>query len=382
MVNTVDYIIAGGGISGLLLANEMANSSWFDNKQILIIDQFVKSTNDRTICYWSKDQLAPDYVSKSWKHFNFYNYEGEHKLLDTDPYEYCMIRSADFYNHVHYKIDQKSNITLITDKIIDLVEMDDGMVLKTEESNSYKCKHLFKSFITDELDFTKDHHVLQHFKGIFIETEESCFDPNHIHFMDFRTDQSPGTCFFYVLPTSDRHALVELAVFSDEVWEDIKYDQTIEAYISAHLTQSKYSIQETEFGVIPMTTYNFSAHDTKRITNIGTSGGTVKPSSGYSYTRSLRHCKAICQALISGKEPQIAQRIFSKKYKWFDQVFLNVILSNKLSGAEVFDQLFAGTKAERILSFLNEDLSLLEDIAILKSPKKVPFIRAALEEIF
>ena len=54
---TYDYIILGCGASGLMMANEMAQDSFFENKQILIIDKEIKNKNDRTWSFWEKENI-------------------------------------------------------------------------------------------------------------------------------------------------------------------------------------------------------------------------------------------------------------------------------------------------------------------------------------
>ena len=48
-----DYIICGGGASGLSIAGGLSLDQYFSNKKILIIDpEFPKKKNDRTWCFW------------------------------------------------------------------------------------------------------------------------------------------------------------------------------------------------------------------------------------------------------------------------------------------------------------------------------------------
>ena len=69
-----DYIIAGGGCSGLMLALELINSPLKD-KSILIIDKEKKTTNDRTWCFWETgDNHLEKLVFKSWDTANFYGH--------------------------------------------------------------------------------------------------------------------------------------------------------------------------------------------------------------------------------------------------------------------------------------------------------------------
>jgi lycopene beta-cyclase len=50
-----DYIIVGAGASGLMMAYRMSKDSFFETKKILIIDKEKKSINDRTWCFWEKN---------------------------------------------------------------------------------------------------------------------------------------------------------------------------------------------------------------------------------------------------------------------------------------------------------------------------------------
>ena len=47
--NKYDYIICGGGASGLLLSNALISDSFFDDKKILIIEKEAKVENDKTL---------------------------------------------------------------------------------------------------------------------------------------------------------------------------------------------------------------------------------------------------------------------------------------------------------------------------------------------
>ena len=47
-----DYIIIGAGAAGLMLANAIANDSYFQDKTVLLLDKDPKNSNDRTWCFW------------------------------------------------------------------------------------------------------------------------------------------------------------------------------------------------------------------------------------------------------------------------------------------------------------------------------------------
>ena len=48
-----DYIFTGAGLAALMTVYKMIESNHFSKKSILLIDENVKKTNDRTWCFWS-----------------------------------------------------------------------------------------------------------------------------------------------------------------------------------------------------------------------------------------------------------------------------------------------------------------------------------------
>lgn len=101
--------------------------------------------------------------------------------------------------------------------------------------------------------------------------------------MDFRLKYKDSTSFTYVLPVSEKEALVEFTFFTPYLTEETIYDEQLKKYIEEYLKITNYTIAETEKGVIPMTDFPFHEDSTPKITKIGTAGSWVKASSGYSF---------------------------------------------------------------------------------------------------
>ena len=86
--------------------------------------------------------------------------------------------------------------------------------------------------------------------------------------MDFTVDQSEGTTFMYVMPTSPTTALVEYTLFTPNILEEKKYDKAITDYIHKTYGSIDYEVTHQEFGKIPMTNYSFAGGNGNLI-NIG-----------------------------------------------------------------------------------------------------------------
>lgn len=374
-----DYIIAGAGCAGLSLAFKMIHDSFFDSKSILLIDIDKKNINDRTWCHWSKEASIFDpVVKKSWSKLIFAS-SSTYLKRNINPYQYKIIKGIDFYEHTLTALNKAKNVSIQFEKIEDIKEDKENVSIKTSE-NTYRGEHLFKSF-SQIPDDHNDHLVLQHFKGWFVKTAQDYFDEETIHFMDFRIPQKNETRFFYVLPTSKTEALIEVAIFSKQVLSSKEYDEIQKDYLAEHFSDLEFTLLEEEIGVIPMTTYDFAQFDTDRITNIGTAGGAVKPSSGYAFERIQDHTDSIISLLKKGNHPGKAQAIFKSKYKLFDKIFMNVLLSDKASGERVFSDMFKKLKPQHIFKFLDEDTSFLEELRIFTAPPTLPFVKAFFEEI-
>ena len=100
-----DYIFTGAGCAGLSLLVHRHDAGLLRDKNVLVIDQDLKQTNDRTWCFWEKEKSTFDeIVFHRWKSLWFHGTNDFSKLLNASDYEYKMIRAADFYKFVFEKI--------------------------------------------------------------------------------------------------------------------------------------------------------------------------------------------------------------------------------------------------------------------------------------
>lgn len=372
-----DFIFAGAGLAGLSLAYRIKNDPALRDKRLLLVDPAQKNSNDRTWCFWSKEnEYFDDILFKKWSNIKFAS-TGFDQDYEIAPYQYKMIRGIDFYNKTVPFLKNDPNTHFVNEPINEISGQPGNMTVKTD-SHSFKSDYVFKSYY-DKIDFSKDHFVWQHFKGWIVDFESPVFDENRATFMDFRVDQATETRFFYVLPFSATKALVEIAIFSKEIPEPDFYDSFLKNYINQYISSHPYSIEEEELGAIPMTSYAFHKFNKPGLIHIGTGGGSVKASSGYAFKRIQNESDTILRFVQSNNLKNYSYN--SNRYSFYDKILLNVILSGKASGDEIFTKLFSRLSPQTIFGFLDEEAGFWNDLKIFTAPPTLPFLRAFIEEI-
>lgn len=374
--NSYDYIIAGGGLAGLSLAFYL-NRSRLKHKKTLIIDRAAKSENDHTWCFWQKGKSRFDeIVFHRWKTLWFHGTKDFSKLLDFGDYEYKMIRAVDFYSFIHKQLSRNSSLNFLQSEIQSINPEKAVVVTKSGEFTA--GEYIFDSFTRKNYDNPKYQNLWQHFLGWTIETEENTFAPEKATLFDFRVEQKEECRFIYILPFSAKKALLEFTIFSDNLLEKSDYEFYLKDYISTVLKTKDYKILEIESGVIPMSDEPHAQTPSPKVIRIGTAGGYVKPSTGYSFARTQKYLQKLVANLENQRPKLILQQSFWKNY--LDSVLLNVLRTKKHSAADVFTQLFGRNETTQVLKFLDEETSLAEDLRIMQSVPLAPFMKAAIQE--
>lgn len=375
---TYDYIIAGAGCAGLSLAVHMINSGRFADKKILIVDKNEKKLNDRTWCFWETEPgLFEPVVHHRWGKVWFHS-DKLSKLLDLPPYQYKLIRGIDFYKHCFQLIRQQPNIHIRLGEIKGIESKENHAFLLIEDER-ISGRYIFNSILFDKPVLRqKEHYLLQHFKGWVVETDQPFFKPTEATLMDFRTSQDNGTTFVYVMPFSEKKALIEFTVFNEKLLPDQQYDEGLKNYIHNVLQVSSYKVSESEFGVIPMTNYRFPVSN-QSIINIGTAGGQTKASSGYTFRFIQKHSAAIVKSLANDKNPAVKSG--AGRFNFYDSILLRILKEKTVTGKNIFTALFQKNKPQRLLRFLDNESSFAEELKIISSLPTMPFLKAALKQL-
>ena len=394
-----DLVFLGGGCATLSLLTRLIESGACIDKRFLIIDPSDKKSNDRTWCFWEKGSgYFEKLVHHEWGELDFKQPRFSDSL-DMDGYRYKMIRGIDFYEYCLQVLQASGQVDFLQDEITDWsIEKTDsqgeilnssGEILritgKKTEKISVKANLIFNSI---PLDLGKKQpgvvNLLQHFKGVIVESDQFNFDPHRATLMDFRVSQTEGTTFIYVLPLSKNKALVEYTLFTADLLSTEQYNQGIADYITTYLGVSGYKIVEEEFGIIPMTSQQFPWYANGAF-NIGTAGGQTKGSSGYTFQFIQKRSAQLAAFLQSNtdweelKSTLVQLHGDSKRFHFYDRVLLNVLAAKYYPGDQVFATLFEKNPAHRVFQFLDNETNLLQELQIISSLPTWPFLKAALK---
>lgn len=371
-----DYIIAGAGCAGLSLLHYLNQDALLSQKKILVIDQSLKKSNDRTWCFWEEGISEFDHlITKSWDSISIHN-EDQNYLLPTAPFTYKMIEGVNFYKNI---IAEAQLNNCIEWKEATIVSINKNTVYW--EGGSAKASYIFNSILAynpvfrdatgiEQLNslskkYTNKPFLWQHFKGITIEMEEAVFEMQTARLMDFNVDQQNATAFMYVLPITQKSALVEYTVFSKEVLSQDVYEKELRSYLQKKYPNCSYQIVHEEFGAIPMTQNSFIQNKDESIIAIGTNGAAVKASTGYAFKFIQAQAKQIVDTLSKGMQPNAELK--RTRHHFYDTVLLDILFNNKMSGAEIFTRIFAKNKAATVFRFLSNTSSIFDDIKIMST---------------
>lgn len=395
--NSYNYTIVGAGASGLWLAYAMLKQGLLENSTLCIVESDPNKVNDRTWCYWAMKPISPiEVISKEWLSINQLNLSDQSETLA--PYKYYHIRSADFYSQLKSELTKCTSIQWRMEEITDVHDLFTHVEIKSS-AHTWRSDRVFLSALPTSSSFQlKDHLNRQHFLkstpsspsdlflwqsfiGWRVETSGKVFDPSCMSMMDFDVAQGTDTQFIYELPFSETEALVELTRFGKEKLTISEAEEELRKYMNRK--GGSYKVQEFEIGAIPMTpkfdTHRKQLAHNERIIYIGTVGGAIKPTTGFGFKRMHAYGQAMAEALKENGDLPSLYRPY--RFRLYDILLLRILQNQPDRGKEIFENLFRTQPIQRILRFLDEETTVVEEIAIFARLPIRLFLRSLLDHL-
>ena len=291
-IEKFDFIIIGLGLSGITLLLELLKRT---KKKILIIEKKKKLNRDKNWCFWSypKNFLTNKY-RHSWEEV-IIKYKTKEISKREQNYSYLQVFSDDLYKIAIDKLNKSNNCKLLLNQEVNYFkETSDGVYLDINEK-SYFSEIVFDSR-PSQVESGK---LLQHFYGIEVESNKKAFNTNEVTLMHFQ-DNDKEIHFFYVLPYSEKKALIETTYFSKKIYQEQKYLEDIKSYINKEYPKINFKYGFKEKGVIPM--YEIKNNVSSKIIKIGTAGNWTRISTGYTLQNSFKKSREIVDCIINKKK--------------------------------------------------------------------------------
>ncbi len=378
-VEGYDFIICGGGMSGLSLAYYLKIST-LASKSILIIEPQEKNKNDRTWAFWeSTDNAFEHLLYKKWNSVRFRNLNNQPQILDIGNYHYKLLRGIDFYNFTTNELKKLGKVEWLKELVTSIEESENGAFVRTSTGKKLHAKYVFDSTYKLKLDDKNNHNFLQHFKGLIIRSNKPIFNPTLPDMMDFGVEQYNECRFMYVLPFDEHTAMIEYTLFTEQLLREEEYDIELKKYISEKLQLVDYQVIESEFGIIPMSDVAANEFPSQHVVRIGTAGGYTNPATGYTFQDTQKRLKRIVESLEKTGSPVVKMPWFKKRFLFYSSVLLNVLEQKRLPAGEVFGRLYERNPPAQIFKFLDGETTFWEEIKIMWSTEKPKFIAAVLD---
>ena len=395
--SSYNYTIVGAGASGLWLANALLKQGLLEANTLCIVESDAHKANDRTWCYWATEPISPvETVSKAWRSIFQLNMSSHAKNLT--PYSYYHVRSADFYSQLKSKLSECPAIYWHDEDVIEVNDLTSQVEVKTatetwqsdgiflsalprSPSNQADYKLAQQRYLKTPLSAKPELFLWQSFVGWRVKTAQKVFDESSMSMMDFNVAQGNYTQFMYELPYSSTEALVEMTRFGEKKLSIPEAEEELRNYMDRK--GCSYKINEVEIGAIPMTP-QFDMHrkylsPKERIIYIGTLGGAIKPTTGFGFKRMHAYSEKLAKALKEGSTLPTMHRPY--RFRLYDVLLLRILQNQPHRGKEIFEQLFRTQPIHRILRFLDEETTFVEEIAIFSRLPIRLFLRSLLDHL-
>lgn len=215
------------------------------------------------------------------------------------------------------------------------------------------------------------------FRGWHVRSERAAFDAEIPTLFDFRTCQTGGASFVYVLPSDAHHALVEHTSFAAAgAREDpAAQEDAISEYLTDVVRTGGHEVGRVEHSVLPLRS-GPKARASEGVLTIGARGGMLKASTGFAYQRIQRDSEAVAESLRRRGHPFDLPET-PVRFRMFDGVLLDVVTREPAQLERAFGALFRYRTAEPALRFLDEATSPPQEWRLFAGMPAATYLAAA-----
>jgi lycopene beta-cyclase len=353
-----DCIIAGGGLSGLLLAWNLRRLC--PQLKLCVLEARPAYSHDR---YWSlwlehgKEFALSDIIKfryDSW----CVNHQSSHSCKGT-KYTYAVIASGAFYCFMQQSL---ADAILFGQTVTHISSTEVG----TESEEIFHADIV----IDARPPLNSQAIIYQQFSGSVVTLDTPLFDIETMTLMDFTIPQPDNAAaFLYILPFSNNQALVEPTLLIQNPYSQ----QQLEEW-SATILHSKgiypVATMHYEQGCLPLGIKLPSFPSKTYAYPIGIGAGWMRPATGYSFLQSYDAANELATYICkNGKVPDNVVGGYSSLYNIMDKIFLKVAQKHPALLPEIFAHWFKQIDSDCMASFMNGKATLGEIGKLISATK-------------
>ncbi|MFL2661642.1 MAG: lycopene cyclase family protein [Alphaproteobacteria bacterium] len=363
-----DVIIIGAGVSGLILAYEISKRT---NKSIAILEKEKKNNSSKNLCFWNTPHnILTKEADNKWKRISVV-IDGKKKTLEDKKINYLRIKSTKLRNFFLKKL-KKKGVKIFNEKVLSIDFESSEQISVISHMFHYNSSLLFDSRMKGFID--KKNKLFQHFYGVEVNFKKKVMNVDEVILMDIQKKKNTFN-FMYILPYTNRRALIETTYFSKKLHSKNTYMKDIKKYLSVEFSGLEYNIKFSESGVIPM--FKFDKLNFKNYSKIGTPGNWVKQSTGYSLQNSFIYSKQLVDCIL---EEKTLQTNVSFLTEFLDRVYCNFLKNNPDDSKQFFEKFFLRNNLRTIAKFLTNSANNWEIFKIILSLPKIKLMKSLIKD--
>lgn len=371
-----DLLVLGGGCAGLSLASRLARAGHV-GPRTMVLETRTRYTNDRTWCFWARPWHEHQrIVANLWPAWRFSSGSRVYTQRMQRDVSYQCIPVDAFYAGTRRAIETSCGISLHTGIDVRSVTSRGDHVRVETSAGSLTARWAIDTR-PPRAAARKDPTYAQVFSGAEVEVGAAVFDPGVAGLMLGMSCDEHGFRFTYLLPFSSCRALVEETRFTaDNIGKDV-LDASLGETLERLSGGADFNILRREAGRIPMAVMSRprAAADGTRglVLKAGTSGGAVRPSTGYAFARIQRWVDHCARELAAGRPP-VAHPPDPAWRRGADALFLRVIRRRPALAPALFMAMARGVSPLSLVRFLSDEGRIRDFLRVIAALPKRPFL--------
>lgn len=339
-----DVIIAGGGLSGLMVGYFLRQLA--PDMQLCIIEARPHYEADRHWGFWwPNGQAHPfsDAVIQRYPAWHIKTRQGRVLSCRAEKYHYELLDSGKWYQLV----EQHLGASIVYEERCDAVT---AQTIRTNK-NRYTAPIVLDARPPEVSDVP----LVQQFRGYIVETAEAYFDRHNMTLMDFSIRQpASGFGFLYLLPLSSRRALVEPTAYTPSALDSHWFEQQLHQV----MVNTDYRCVAEEQGCLPLG-LSKPALDAHAAYPVGTRGGWMRPSTGYAFYQTMKMARQLARVIVTNCSlpGRRESRSYSRQAEYLDRIALRVMRDHPTVMPDIFSRWFSALSPDEMVRFLQDNAS-------------------------